>query len=261
MPAAVVPHPPTTRRWRWYGRLGDEGLDAFGMFGGVCAGLAAGIATGDAGLGVASTIGFLLLTMVGRRVLRRIVRGGGEHQRRVPEDAGAAQVRAARDAVGRVEKAWPYLGVLDQERPGLVLAGSLWDLAGDLLRRAELRDASASAEQLLADLEDRDEPARAALAERIEELAAAEQRVDDAVTARVEMLVRLADACERQVIAQGTRARLEELTRRTDSLLAAEGRTGGDLSAVGAVEDPATELAERTEAVLVAYRELRGTAA
>jgi hypothetical protein len=162
--------------------------------------------------------------------------------------------------VRRIENAWPNLGVLDQERPGLILAGSLWDLAGDLLRRAELRDASATAQQLLDELTGRDEPARVALAERMHGLATAEQRVDASVAARVDILGRLADACERQVIAQGTRARLEELTRRTDSLLAADAPTGGEQSAVGAAEDPVTELAERTGAVLAAYQELRDTA-
>jgi hypothetical protein len=258
MPGVLVRHPPTTRRWRWYGHLSDDQLGAVGFLGAAAVGVGTDLLTGLVGAAMCAALGFLALDLAGRRIARRILRGNHEHQRWVTDDAGAAELAAAREAVRRIEKAWPHLGVLDDERPSLVLAGSLWDLAGDLLRRAELRDASAAAEQLLEDLTGRDEPARAALVQRMAGLAAAEQRVDAAVSGRVETLGRLADACERQVIAQGTRVRLEELTRRTDSLLAA------DQGAPGLPEvrdDPAAELAERTEAVLAAYRELRdGTA-
>src|SRR5690348_4377975 len=95
MPTAAVPHPPTTRRWRWYGRLDNDLFFSGALVGGVAVGFASGILTGNFGAGFSCGLGYVVLDLAARRGLRRILRGSAESQRVVTDEAGVAQLTAA----------------------------------------------------------------------------------------------------------------------------------------------------------------------
>ncbi len=257
MPGHVVSRPDPSRRARWHARLADEQLGAVGLVTAPTVGLISGLATANPGLGVGVGFGVVVVDIVGRRIARRLLRPRGEHLREITDKPGRADLATARAAIKRTERAWPQLGVLADEQPAPVLAEALWQLAGDLRRRAELYDALDAARQLLTDLPPA-EPARVEVEHRRAQLTDALDRVQDSISGRLDRLDRLADACVRQAIAQAARLRLADLHRRTERLLAAEsaGSAGDGRDGAG---DPAAELAERTEAVISAYRELTGT--
>ena len=153
----------------------------------------------------------------------------------------------AADAVILTLDRWPKLRrYLDLDDPGPTLATAVWDLAGVLLERGQVR---ASRDQL-ADI-DRDVPAdspiRTELAERAERAGAVLARLDADVAARVDHLTRLADETEAFVAQERALARARAVLENADNLLGA---------APAATFDSAADLAEHTSAVLAAYREL-----
>jgi hypothetical protein len=74
---------------------------------------------------------------------------------------------------------------------------------------------------------------------------------------RLRRLDRLAKESERHATLQTALARVDEVARRADAALGAG--TAELAGTPAASTGPTTELAERTEAVLGAYRELRGS--
>jgi len=258
MPKDVVRRPLHDRRSRWYAWV-DRGASGGRTV--VLAMLAGGTAIGatvvegatalhaELAIGSAAVFGYLAAWPL----LARLLRPRGEYERAISDDAGRADLARARAAVHRITVAWPHLGALVDEAAQPTLDEALWYLAADLLQRAEVRAARAEIEQVLADLPEGD-PERTALSSRAGDLGAIDQRLDATVATQVERLERLADECARHLIAQATQERMESATRRADSLLGA----GAAEPATPATPDPAAELAERTSAVLGAYRELRG---
>lgn len=259
MSSEVVRRPPGDLRARWYARLeaGGSGLDATLFVLTCAAGLLTGVVLDGALPGLLTAGGILVGYVVAKPALRALLRPRHEYRREITDEDGLTDLRLARAAITRILAAWPQLGPLGGAAPQQTLDTALWDLAGDLHRRAEIKDAGQPVEQLLAELP-ADDPSVPALTDRVDELAGVFETVNTAVAVRVRRLRRLADECDRHLAAQATRARIEEVARRADAVLDGVGR-----AEVGLAEqsDPAAELAERTEAVLRAYRELQRSAA
>ena len=143
------------------------------------------------------------------------------------------------DLCQRTSETWPSLGALvDVPVAERQLAQALFDLAGALERRQELRE-------LHADLAEHDGAFE--LAPRILRATSALAASDDEVGRRLAALNAVAVAGEELIRDQ----RIDALGREADEALAR-------LTAAGpaVVPDAGSELAERTEAVLRAYREL-----
>ncbi len=257
MPSYLVKRPPYDARSRWYARVnGPATKGSAAVFGVIIGGAAVGVTVAANtvareivyAVGTVAVIGYLLT----RPVLSWALRPRTEFEREITDEFGRVDLDRARQAVDRIEGAWPHLHGLVDEPAGPTLDQALWQLAGDLLRRAEVRAAGVDIEQVITELPVGD-PAVAALTAQADDLAAVYRRLDESVTGQIDLLDRLADECQRHLIAQAAQARVEAVTRRADALLGSgrlEPGTAPDT-------DPATELAERTAAVLGAYRELR----
>lgn len=142
------------------------------------------------------------------------------------------------DLCQRTTETWPALGALvDVPVAERQLALALFDLAGSLERRRELRD-------LHAELAEHDGAFE--LAPRILKATAALAELDDEVTRRLATLNAVAVAGEELIRDQ----EIDALAREADEALARL------TSAPAIAPDAGSELAERTEAVLRAYREL-----
>lgn len=250
MPTEVVRRFPTSRRARWYERLRGKRLAPEVVILSCGAAFLVAVGVGDPAIGLATGVVVVLVVLSATTVLRRLLRPRGEYERRVDDEFGLEDLAAARASVARIEAAWPELSPVAGEPPQPVLGAALWDLAGELRTRGEIRAAGVELEQLLAELPEED-PARVALTQRADELALRYSAVSSSVADRVERLARLADECELHVAVQAAQARVAEVARRADAVLG-----GTAVVAEPATPDPAAELAERTAAVLTAYREL-----
>ncbi|GIF20864.1 hypothetical protein BJ973_001229 [Actinoplanes tereljensis] len=143
------------------------------------------------------------------------------------------------DVCQRASETWPSLGALiDVPRAERQLAQALFDLAGALERRQELRE-------LHAELTEHDGAFE--LAAQTTRATVALSELDDEVTTRLAALEAVAVAGEELIRNQ----QITELAREADETLARLTSTGPAIET-----DAGSELAERTEAVLRAYREL-----
>ncbi|MFI5897953.1 hypothetical protein ACIA5D_48515 [Actinoplanes sp. NPDC051513] len=143
------------------------------------------------------------------------------------------------DLCQRTSETWPALGALiDVPIAEKQLAQALFDLAGALERRQELRD-------LHAELAEHDGAFE--LAPRMAKATSALAELDDEVTQRLATLNAVAVAGEELIRDQ----EIDALAREADETLARLTSAGPAI-----VADAGSELAERTEAVLRAYREL-----
>ncbi|WP_433720355.1 hypothetical protein ACQP2Y_35300 [Actinoplanes sp. CA-051413] len=143
------------------------------------------------------------------------------------------------DLCQRTSQTWPALGALiDVPMAERQLAQALFDLAGALERRHEIRE-------LHAELAKHDGAFE--LAPRMAKATSALAELDDEVTQRLEALHAVMVVGEELIRDQ----EIDALAREADEALARLTSAGPDISA-----DAGSELAERTEAVLRAYREL-----
>ena len=143
------------------------------------------------------------------------------------------------DLCQRTSETWPALGALiDVPMAERQLAQALFDLAGALERRQELRE-------LHAELAKHDGAFE--LAPRMVKATSALAEVDDEVAQRLATLNTVAVAGEELIRDQ----EIDALAREADEALARLTSAGPAI-----VADAGSELAERTEAVLRAYREL-----
>ena len=143
------------------------------------------------------------------------------------------------DLCQRTSETWPALGALiDVPMAERQLAQALFDLAGALERRQEIRE-------LHAELARHDGAFE--LAPRMAKATSTLAELDGEVTQRLAALHAVAVAGEELVRDQ----EIEALAREADEALARLASAGPGISA-----DVGSELAERTEAVLRAYREL-----
>ncbi|GAA2599986.1 hypothetical protein GCM10010399_33490 [Dactylosporangium fulvum] len=155
--------------------------------------------------------------------------------------------RAARIAL----TTWPQLRSLTRvDSPRQEIAGSLWALAGLLRDHAALREQVDSLERARLDL-----PAGVALhgelAERLAVVEASRLPVHAEIERRLAALETLAAECTRFVQDEETLRKAHEAVRQADRLL------GRITPPVTTPPDGTRELAERTRAVIGAYRELQ----
>jgi hypothetical protein len=259
MPREVVKRPATDRRSRLSAALrrGPHPVDIVTM----CVLILGGVVTGATlpnPAGELLPIGAVAAYFAGRTLLRLGLGSDAAAERVVTDEAGLADLAAARDAADRVIETWPAVGpVVGGASAAPTLHWELWELAGELRRRAEITEAGQQVEALLADLP-ADDVSVAGLTGRLDELATRFDSLNASIAARIARLQRLATACRQHLAAQATRQRVEQVARRADAVL--HDVAGTELGLPGR-DDAAADLAERTEAVLAAYRELTGRAA
>jgi hypothetical protein len=159
----------------------------------------------------------------------------------------------ALDVADRISDTWPQLGgLVDPGDAGILLASALWDLSGVLVRRQQVR-------RVLADLNrsGHDERAVGETAGDLEQhrTSAARLLTDlDADIARRIGHLAAAERAGRDVI------REREARRAVDDAARSLRGLAADRQLPQPTDDAGSELAERTETVLAAYRELIGDA-
>ena len=158
---------------------------------------------------------------------------------------------AAVEARDKIMRAWPELRrhVEVGADAEAVVNRALWDLAGAIGERARVRDAQHELRVAHRDLPP-DEPAAVGLSARLRALGETRARLDMAVTRRIAHVTSLAASCIDFVVEQAAIAHARDAARAADELL-------GEAGLVGVDEDAGRDLAERTDAVLNAYRELQ----
>jgi hypothetical protein len=193
---------------------------------------------------------FFAMSYVGpllrRRLAKRGPRAGGEAYRltTISERAAFDRVLATAD---RITESWPGLGPLvDVFDAEAMLADALWEIARVLARRQEVS-------AVLAELSRPDFMAADPLDETARELGV-HRRAARAAISQVEVELVQREANLRRVEQAGRRLSRELEMRRAIRTAEESLRTSPDPGATGL--DPAAELAEQTQSVLAAYREL-----
>jgi hypothetical protein len=134
--------------------------------------------------------------------------------------------------------------------PRPVVDHAMWDLAGAILERARIRAARHELQEALKELPP-GEPVVAELNARMLDLARAREQVAGDVARRLVHLTSLAESCADFLLDQAAIAHARAAVRAADAVLGeASARLGGDA-------DAGRDLAERTRAVLSAYRDLQ----
>jgi hypothetical protein len=221
---------------------------------GAVVGLCAGIVVSEAvskGLGLPLMLVTAVALAVGYRRRKRVVAEAWRRRHRVlwhAEDTRA--FTTALQACEQVIDAWPSIGpMVGVADAGPVLARSLWTLSEVLVSRGALREQRDELEQARTDL-----PAATKvwheIDDRVERLDGSLAAFDAEVDARVAAVADLAEGCQRYVREELAISRAREAVRRADQAL------GEALTPVGGALEPGHELADRTAAVLDAYREL-----
>jgi hypothetical protein len=201
------------------------------------------------------------LTPVVRRAARRraveatgagtpaAVTGSSDNARLLFDAEERATFDDALDLADRISDTWPELGgLVDPADAGSMLASALWDLSGVLVRRQQVR-------RVLADLDGSrfgDPPATDAARELEQHRTSAAELLAglDADIARRVGHLAAAERAGRDVIQERDARRAAD-----DAARSLRGLTPDPLLPQSS-EDAASELAERTETVLAAYREL-----
>jgi hypothetical protein len=227
----------------WYGAAAAAGL---------AAGTALGLVT-TAWLGVPVVAAACVAAAVAYRRRAASLTDAWQRDHRVLAHEEDARVfNAARDAAEAIVRSWPQLGALaGSDDPGPVLARSLWNLSGILVARAELRDQQEELARAGTDLPAGSELARD-VADRRAQVEAALAAAEDDIAVRLGAFEDLAGRCEQYIREEQAVARAREAVRRADQAL------GDPVPVADVTLEPGHELAERTRAVLDAYRELTG---
>ncbi len=221
---------------------------------GAVVGLSAGVVvTGVISLavGLPVTLAAVVALGLGYRRRRGVMTEAWGHRHRVlrhVEDTRA--FTTARRAVERVVDAWPRIGAMvGVADPGPVLARSLWLLSEVLVRRSDLRDQRDELTQIRTDLPTGTELWRE-VDDRIVQLNTALAALDTEVDARLAAFTGLSERCQRYLREERAIIRARDAVRRADQVL------GDTLAPADGAQEPGHELADRTAAVLDAYREL-----
>lgn len=220
------------------------------------AGLAAGTVlsvAATAALGVPVAAVALVGAVVGyRRRAARLATAWHRDHRVLAHAEDVEAFTTASTATGSIVAAWPHLGALaGADDPGPALARSLWNLSEFLVARADVRDAHEDLVRVRRDLPPDTELATE-VDDRLAQLDASLARVRAEIDVRVGAFADLAERCERYLREERAIARAREAVRDADQTL----RVPGPLA--DPALEPGNELAERTRAVLDAYRELTG---
>jgi len=188
----------------------------------------------------------LLVGWLGTVGLRRRL---APHRRTLETTYSRAVWRRAVAARNVVVTSWPKLrrhAEVGADAPAVVNR-AMWELAGVLLERDRIE---AAREDLLAARRElaRNDPVNRELSTRIDGLLAARNELNADISGRVGHLTSLAESCTGFLAEQAAIAHARDAARAADAILG--GRVGDD-------DDPGRDLAERTSAVLDAYRELQ----
>jgi hypothetical protein len=221
--STISAEPPGLKATRaWYGAGAVAGLSAGAVMTGAV----------SPGLGLPLTLATVVALALGYRRRKGVVTEAWRHRHRVLHHAEDTRAFAtARQASEQVVDAWPRIGAMvGVADPGPALARSLWTLSEVLVSRSALRDQRDELEQIHTDLPTGTEVWR---------------DVDD----RVVQLATALSALDTEVHARAI-ARAREAVQRADQVL------GDTLAPVDGALEPGHELADRTAAVLDAYREL-----
>jgi hypothetical protein len=215
--------------------------------------LTAAFAPLEAGLAVGGGL-FLVASYVApvlrRRVLRRRA-GQAPHASRaevriLSEPSERAAFQQAVQVADRIAGTWPALGTLvDPAQGERLLAEALWEISGVLVRRQELTG-------VLAGLSRPDFAAVSPTDQTARELRTQARATKAALTQVEADLGRRAASLRRAEEAGAHFIREQEMRQ---AIRAAE-RTLRDVTPGAPIPDPAADLAEQTQAVLTAYREL-----
>ncbi len=237
-------------------RSGAAAIAAAGVVGGMVAAVALAIAT-TLWLGVpVGVVAALVGGWVAWRRQLQVEHAWADHRvltRHEDRQAFRAAVSAARYTL----RAWPELQTaVALDDPGPTLAGTLWELAGALAERARVRDAVLKLEQAARSMTiDGGAPAdarvHADVTARLDRAREVQQRLDREAVRRLDALTALAAEADRFIGQRRAAAAARAVVRDTDQVLGALGGAEQE-----PLDDPGTELAERTAAVLAAYREL-----
>lgn len=236
------------------GRRGARTRYGTAAVAGVVAGTVLGVAA-TAALGIPVAAVALVGAVVGyRRRAARLSTAWQREHRVLAHTEDVEAFNAARAATESIIAAWPHLGALaGADDPGPALARSLWNLSEFLVARADVRDAHEDLVRVRGDLPPDTELA-GDVDDRLAQLDASLARVQAEIDVRVGAFEDLARRCGRYLREERAIARAREAVRDADQTLSVPGPLG-DLAL-----EPGNELAERTRAVLDAYRELTGGA-
>jgi hypothetical protein len=216
----------------------------------VAGALTAAFAPVEAGFAVGGAVFFAtsyLAPLVRRRLgtgAKKTPRSRGAEVRMLTAPAERRTFQQAVDLADRISDTWPALGeLIDVPEAGTMLAEALWEIAGVLVRRQELS-------AVLAELSRPDFAAMSPTDRTAHELAAHLQATKAAL-AQVEVDLARRDASLRRAELAGRNFIREQEMR--EAIRAAEASLR---DTPPPPLDAATELAEHTQSVLSAYREL-----
>ena len=221
---------------------------------GAVVGLSSGVVVTEAyslGLGLPFTLAAIVALAWGYRRRRGVLTEAWRQRHRVLRHADDIHsFTTARQASERVINAWPRIGAMvGIADPGPVLARSLWTLSELLVSRRALRDQRDELDQVRTDLPTDTEVWRD-VDDRLAQVDTALAGFDSNVDARLAAFTDLSERCQRHVREERATARARQALLRADQAL------GDTLAPVEGSLQPGHELADRTAAVLAAYREL-----
>lgn len=182
---------------------------------------------------------------------RRVNRAWSRSHRVLTDHRDREVLLGALSTALRALHAWPALrAMLSLDDPSPALASSLWDLATILSQRATIRETYNKLVQVAGEVPD-DSSVHTDVAARLAQAEATQRRLDGEIERRLRDLTTLADEADKFVRQQEALAEARTVVQDADEVL-------GTVSAIPqpAGADASTELAERTTAVLAAYREL-----
>jgi hypothetical protein len=199
-------------------------------------------------LGIAAVLN--LIALGGIRLAPRLL---ARHRRAIDDPRDWSGWCAAAEARDIIVSSWPQLRrhVEVGADAEAVVNRALWDLAGTIRERARIRDAQHELRMAYKELRS-DDPVAVALSARMRALGVARERVDAEVNRRIAHLTGLAASGVRFLDEQAAIAHARDAARTADELL-------GETGLIDAGDDAGRDLAERTDAILNAYRELQRT--
>ncbi|MEV6928733.1 hypothetical protein AB0M46_30170 [Dactylosporangium sp. NPDC051485] len=202
-------------------------------------------------------VGAAAAVYVGRRhnaAAAGLERRWAERHRMLATRPEVARFRKGFDAARTILVAWPFLADLVQiPSPRGEVAASLWTLAGLLSEHADLAEQHAALNDARLGALPPEAPVRAALEERLALVERSQQRLSAEIDRRLESLTTLAARCAGFVREESALHAAHEAVRRADESL--HRLTPPEV--LTHTPDEAQELAERTTAIISAYRELR----
>jgi hypothetical protein len=221
---------------------------------GAAVGLSAGVAVTGAislGLGLPLALASVVALALGYRRRRVVLTRDWRQRHRVLHHVDDTRAfTTAQQAGERIIDAWPRIGAMvGVADPGPALARSLWMLSEVLVNRGALRDQRDDLERIRADLPTGTELWRE-VADRVAQLDTARSAFDAEVDARLGAFTTLSERCQRYEREERAIVRAREAVLRADQVL------GDTRAPADSALEPGRELADRTTAVLDAYREL-----